>query len=214
MTLEHSCFVSYCHGHGPLMRSFIEQLVEALDAYIEPWLEQKVWIDRTRLEAGHLYNEAIARDLCQSVCMVAVLVPRYFESDYCRREFEAMRRVEAERFRRLGGAPANRGLIIPILFRGEGADLPEPIRRHRHYCDFGGFTTARSDKLLRNRDFIEKIEAIARFVAALHKSLADASMAADECDQFRLPTSNEALVALAPTTPRAPETLLFREARP
>lgn len=194
------------------MRSFVEQLVEALDSSLDPYLKQKAWIDKARLEAGHLYNEAIAHDLCESVCLVAVLVPRYFESDYCRREIEAMSRIEAQRFDRLGAPPGNRGLIIPILLRGAGDDLPEPIRGHRHYCDFSDFTTANA-RIVRNRAFNEKIEGIARFVFELHKSLAGAAPAPGECDGFSLPSSAEA-ARWGPSTPRAPEPLLFRQERP
>jgi hypothetical protein len=117
-SFKYACFVSYCHGQYELMTSFIDQLKSALDAYLDPLLDEGVFIDTGRLLPGYKYNETLAQAICQSVCMVVVYSPKYERHDYCVREYEAMVKLEGSRRALLGAAGQGRGFIIPVILRG------------------------------------------------------------------------------------------------
>jgi hypothetical protein len=138
---KYACFVSYCHGQYELMTAFIDQLKAALDAYLDPLLDEQVYIDTQRLKPGYRYDEALAEAICQSVCMVVVYSPKYERHEYCVREYEAMVKLEAARKTMLGPAGRGRGFIIPVILRG-GDDVPPRIREHVHCADFSRFTLA------------------------------------------------------------------------
>ena len=194
VAIRHACFVSYCHGQGELMQRFVGELVQALVSSIEPYVDvtggpaELVYHDAQRLRPGYLYNEALAEAICQSVCMVAVFVPKYLDHEYCRRELEAMKRVEGERRRILGpAAPRHHGYIIPVVLRGEVKDLPPAIKGHVHCCDFSGFTTA-DIRLARQRRCMKEIEKIAKFVHELHRDVESMTL---DCSTFTLPPASE-----------------------
>jgi hypothetical protein len=190
--MKNACFISYCHGERELMTTFINQLKSALESSLEPYMDERVVIDTTRLAAGYNYNEALAEAICQSICMVAVLVPKYFEHAYCRRELEAMKRIETERFNLLGTAATHgRGLIIPIILRGEITDLPPAIKDHIHCADFSKFTTA-YPPLATTDKFVQDIERIARFIYEMRKQFRRRLLnPSRDCSRFVLPGEAE-----------------------
>lgn len=170
------------------MTRFVDQLVDSLRSSIEPYMDLKVFIDEERLRPGYLYNEALAEAICQSLCMIAVFVPKYLDHDYCRRELHAMRQVEDRRRAALGSAARHQGFVIPVILRGDIADLPTKIKGHVHCCDFSGFTTA-ARRLARTGECVRKIDDIAKFIYELQKSWAQEI---HDCSTFVLPTSQEA----------------------
>jgi TIR domain len=192
MAIRHACFISHCHGHGELMTRFIADLEEALTSSLDPYMKEPVFIDRARLQPGYRFNPALATAICESLCMVAVLVPRYFESSYCLCELEAMKRIEDERFTRMGrAAPNDRGLIVPILLRGTRSELPESISGHIHYSDFHTFSPA-DRRIVRTRQFSTRIDDIARFIFDLRKSFVRvAATDAVDCTNAALPATHE-----------------------
>ncbi|MBI5471565.1 MAG: toll/interleukin-1 receptor domain-containing protein [Ignavibacteriae bacterium] len=191
---KYACFISYCHGQGALVSSFIEQLKTSLKACLEPYFDtdECVYIDEDRLKSGALYNTGLADAICRSMSMIVVYMPKYEHHSYCLREYTAMERLEAERFKLSGnGAAQDRGMIIPILFRGRADDLPERIRKHRHFCDFSKFTTATSD-ILKNEEFVRKIEEIASYIYDLSKEFDSlAANPCSNCSSFQLPAETE-----------------------
>jgi hypothetical protein len=202
MPFQYSCFISYHHGQGDLMKRFIDELEETLQSSLEPYLREQVFIDQDRLLPGYRYNEALARAICQSVCMIVVYSPIYERSSYCLREFTAMQLLEARRFKAMEDSVSSQcGLIIPILFRGKAEDLPPRIRGHIHFCDFSKFTTA-STKMTRHKEFVGKIEQIARYVYDLYENFQRHGV--DPCSQclsFRLPDETEVQPWRAPLLP-------------
>ena len=196
MPFQYSCFISYRHGEGELLTRFIEELKKSLKSSLEPYLTEGIFID-DRLSAGYRYNEALARAICQSVCMIVVYAPIYERSSYCLREFTAMQLLEEERFKALeeqlkakaleGAFPPEFGLIIPILLRGKAEELPPRIRGHIHFCDFSKFTTA-SVEMTRHQEFVDKIEQIARYIYDVYESFQRAGWdPCSQCTSFRLP---------------------------
>ena len=187
MAFSHSCFISYCHGEGELIRPFIEQLRTALDSCLEPYLDEKVFLDADRMRPGYRFNESLGRALCESVAMIMVYVPKYETHDYCMREFSAMERIELHRRALLGPQAHGMGLIIPVVLRGRTEDLPEWIRQHRHFCDFSRFTTA-SRSIRSNAEYARKVDEIAFYVFELYRLFQSAHVdPCSDCRSFQLP---------------------------
>jgi len=176
------------------MKNFIEQLKKALKDYLDPYLDEPVYIDVERLQPGFHYNEELAKAICQSICMIVVYSPKYERHSYCLREFRAMEIIEEKRTQLLGNrADSSRGMIIPIIFRGEIEDLPPKITERIHCCDFSNFTLERTD-ISSNPEFINDIEEIAKSIyqhfEIFRKSNIDFF---SECNSFSLPSENEIL---------------------
>ncbi len=72
----YACFVSYCHGQYDLVKGFIDQLKTALKSELDALMDEELYIDEERLRPGYHYNEELARAICQSVCMVVVVLAR------------------------------------------------------------------------------------------------------------------------------------------
>jgi hypothetical protein len=192
MTLQYSCFVSYSHGQGDLMRMFIEQLATALESSIGPYLDQKVYVDDKRLMPGYNFDEALFKAICQSICMVVVYSPKYEDHVYCLREYTAMERIEMKRKEILGNKASNEvGMIIPIVLRGLQEGLPDKIRKQRHYVDFSKFSTA-SMNMKRNSKYVKQIDWIAQIIFWHHQNFRDLGEdALDICDDLRPPSLGE-----------------------
>jgi hypothetical protein len=200
----YSCFISYCHGQQELTQKFIDQLTRAIKSYLEPFLDEEVFIDTERLNPGYVHTEAIADAICKSLCMIVVYSPRYEKHMYCLREFEAMCEVERRRQALLGnGAMQGRRLIIPIIFRTRiDGEIPEELRKNTTYCDFSKFTTA-SSEISENAEYVAEIEKIARTIVQHYNELEAAGYdLSNSCGDFRLPREDEVTVwarSLRPT---------------
>jgi TIR domain len=189
MPLLYPCFISYCHGEGKLMRRFIDDLTDALMAYLEPYFDERVYIDEKRLQAGYLYNEALATALCQSVCMVVVYVPKYERHNYCLREYAAMERIETQRKAMIGSRELReKGMIIPIVLRGSDA-VPKKIRDRLQFLDFSKYTTA-SPTISRNKKYADQIDEVARYIYNMYKELKDQDVCSG-CNDFVLPAETD-----------------------
>jgi hypothetical protein len=189
MSFEYTCFISYVHGQFRLTRTFIEQLKEALEGELEP-LGGSVYFDQDRLKPGFKFNVNIARALCQSMSMVVVWTPSYELHPYCLREYTAMRMLERRRLKALTG-DSDRGMIIPVLFRGDRDELPPAIRDHMQYADFSHFTLRRSD-LAQDEEYAERIREIAAYLHQIHKACERAGVGAGpDCTRFKLPSESK-----------------------
>jgi hypothetical protein len=189
-SLQYSCFISYYKGQHALIHGFMEDLTEALSSSLEPWMPRHLKVYRdTRLDPGVLFQKELARALCQSLCMILVYTPAYRKSDFCRREFAAMRLLERRRhewFQRAGINGAERGMIIPIILRGAG-DLPAELQDHVNCLNFSGYTTE-DQSIIRNGAYIEEIDRIAEYVFGLHAMFERSGMGDQiDCDGFELP---------------------------
>jgi hypothetical protein len=192
MPIKYSCFISYAHGQEELMRTFVEELQRALKSSLEPYLEEEVYIDEERLQPGFHFNEALGRAICESLCMIVVYTPKYKRRPYCLREYAAMRELEERRRAQLGEAfERERGMIIPIVFRGRKDDLPEEIQGAIHYQDFSAYTTA-DPNITRNPEYVDKIEQVARYIYELYEECqAGGGAAFGNCEAFELPAEDE-----------------------
>jgi hypothetical protein len=193
MPIKYACFISYRHGQRKLAERIINDLYDALESELETWLDEKVYLDRERLKGGDFYNEALAKALCESVCMIMIFTPTYFSADhtFCAREYKAMEKLEERRFQALGErVDKRRGLIIPIVFRG--ADyLPKEIKDRRLYYNFDKFLMS-DVEISRHPEYAPKILEIAELIRKHYDALkAAASDPCQGCENFSLPSEDE-----------------------
>ncbi len=194
MPFRYSCFISFRHGQGELAPGFIKQLFQALSNEIETLIDDlPVYVDWKNLRAGDFYNPALARALCESVCMIVVYTPVYFSHShtYCAREYRAMQDLEQRRLALLPNVQERQhGLIIPIILRGPDR-LPAELRHQRHFYDFSNITLA-STELSRHPEYAPLIRTIAEYIAERYHSLRGlTNNSMQECDQFALPDEAE-----------------------
>lgn len=192
MPFQYACFISYRHGQRRLAERIINDLYEALSAEVELLRNEKVFLDRDRLQGGSFYNEALAKALCRSACMIVVFTPTYFDREhtYCAREYKAMERLEERRLGLLRAtADRNNGLIIPIVFRGED-HLPPEIKERRQYYNFDDFLLC-DVEMWRHPHYAPKIKEIAQYICDRCRMLEALPQVFDECEGFTLPTEEE-----------------------
>jgi hypothetical protein len=123
--------------------------------------------------------------------MVALVVPQYFESEWCMAEWNAMTKFEILRLGRGGGS-----LIIPVVINGDMRVLEQRFGG-RTGRDLRGLSApGRQLRNPRNRD---KIRMIADIINSMEGRLQGFTAWAD-CNQFSLGLGPEAV------TPQFPET--------
>jgi hypothetical protein len=192
LAFKHACFISYCRPQHQLLKGFVGQLKDALDAELESYLDERVFIDSADVGPGDKHAEVLAQAICESVCMIVVWSPRYDRHPYCLREFEAMRLVEERRRALLGSADAKgRGFIMSIIVRG-GDSVPERIKDQDTYVDFSTFTLAMPD-IIRNPEYVNNVRIIAAKINSLYSLFQTKAVdPCDKCVEFKLPPSPDA----------------------
>jgi hypothetical protein len=185
MAIRYGCFFSYAHGKHELMRRFKTTLADALRCYLEPYFdnEDELFIDTEQLGGGDDLDAKIARAMCESVCMVLIYTPKYEAHAYTRREYAAMRKLEAERstWYRL---PSQ--LIIPVIMTQHPDRLPPQISESTFYVDFSRFTMATAD-LASNPDFLPDIDRMVRRIVTHYQYQKKHMPPEHDCNQFVLP---------------------------
>ncbi|WP_296945173.1 toll/interleukin-1 receptor domain-containing protein [uncultured Massilia sp.] len=185
MTIRYGCFFSYAHGRHELMQRFKTTLADALRCYLEPYFdnEDELFVDTEQLGGGDDLDRKIARAMCESVCMILIYTPKYEAHAYTRREYAAMRLLEAER-----GTwyPLPSRLIIPVIMTQHPDRLPPQVSDASFYVDFSRFTMATAD-LKSNPDFLPDIDKMVRRIVAHYQYLKKCTPPGHDCNQFVLP---------------------------
>jgi hypothetical protein len=177
---HNACFISYKHpvipDNMPSVRHFWLEFVEEFQKWLESYLTVPIRSyrdDRLASHPGIAYPRELSQQLCKSVCLVAILVPEYWESDWCLGEWKAMEQLEQDR---LGQA----GLIIPILFRGDRAAFEKRVDP-RVLVDFSHIVTPSQLGNVKNRIKIEQVANVinnyTRRLKATH---------AGDCERFKV----------------------------
>src|SRR5215469_4879100 len=100
MDYDYACFISYKRPPKPIYppgviarkqtKHIWLQLAETFEQKLDQYLTTGIRIFRDEnLQPGIDYPKQISRSLCRSVCMVALVVPEYFESRGCVAEWNA-----------------------------------------------------------------------------------------------------------------------------
>jgi TIR domain-containing protein len=97
---NYDAFISYRRG-ATFVGAWVSQFfVESFTAFFTEELggEAKIFWDKDSVEVGATWPRRLNEAVCGSKCLVAVLTPTYFKSDWCRWEWGSF----AERTRRVG----------------------------------------------------------------------------------------------------------------
>jgi hypothetical protein len=185
MAIRYGCFFSYAHGRHELMQRFKATLADALRCYLEPYFdnEHELFIDTEQLGGGDDLDRKIARALCESACMVLIYTPKYEAHAYTRREYAAMRLIEAERATWYT-LPSQ--LIIPVIMTQHPDCLPPQVGESTFYVDFSRFTMATAD-LKSNPDFLPDIDKMVRRIVIHYQYQKKTMPPGHDCNQFVLP---------------------------
>lgn len=127
MGYQYDVFLSYRRKH-PYGKWVDEIFYPLFVPYLEEAANKDISIfkDTEEIEAGSAWPQRIRNALANSRCMVSILIPSYFRSEWCLKEFAVM----DYRQKRLGYLTDQKpeGLIVPIkLFDGE--HFPEDVQQ-------------------------------------------------------------------------------------
>ncbi|MCK4788428.1 MAG: toll/interleukin-1 receptor domain-containing protein [Desulfobacteraceae bacterium] len=177
---KNACFISYKHppANAPLNHKFYV-FANAIQRRINACLTVNITAYRDvdlKSYPGIKYPAALSEELCKSVCLVAILVPQYWESFWCRAEWKAMENLESKRL----GKSKKEGLIIPVIYRGE----TEEWRKLIGVREPSVLKVVKPATQLDNVSNLEKIEKIASRIDRLVNMLRDPRV---NCNEFRIP---------------------------
>jgi hypothetical protein len=200
MPLKYACFISYRgYEDNDLMEAMVGGLYKSLKAELDISVgRDRVYRDtRGGMAPGSLLPATLARDICESACMVVVYGPDYFSRDstWCAREFRAMLKLEASRLAALPVAERTDGFLIIIVFRGKES-LPSIFTQNRlvDYFDKYALFQPEIDK---HPDLYPKIMRIADYIASRYRRLNQLNPdPCVGCPTFPLPSEDEALAWL------------------
>lgn len=191
MPFKNACFISYRHRPAQWYQETIGELFRMISDEVTVYSStQSVYLDEERLKGGAFFNSALARALCESVCMIAVYIPPYLdrEASYCAREYRAMEAIEKQRLKLFPPGPAREnGLIIPIIYR-DWDHCPEEIRGRRHCYNFEQYTLS-NKKLARQAGAVKAVREIAKYVNERSKMFNRLGIdPCSACSSFKFPT--------------------------
>jgi len=184
--MEHPCFISYVHPTPGWAHDVTVQVLGALRNALGLYTRIPPYDDE-RLKPGYSPNENLASAICKSACMVVVYYPAYLESDYCRRELEAMREIESRRRDALGRKLRGHRMFVPILVRGKFKDLPGFVRSDNTPLDYSKQALTPTDISV-NSEVREELLTLAESVAETFKILKQENLSnVIDCDGYSLP---------------------------
>ncbi len=192
MAFDFGCFISYPHDDGDLVERFVEDFVKGLKAHLMNLeKDKKYWWDREQLATGINHQQAIATGMCKSACWILIYYPKYRRSRECRKEYRAMRELEARRRQALGGILArDKAMIVPVLFSGHPKDLPGELADQVIFEDFTKYTVS-GPRILEHPAFEAKIIKIAHHVWDVWKACEQVTHMPRDCHEYVLPEPRE-----------------------
>jgi len=105
-------FFSYSHRDAEVDPHIVEAFSSELERRVDAKLVNasfEIWRDKNKLQTGDCWDQKIEGAIDASHIFIVVLTPKWISSDYCREEFEAFEKIEAER--------NSGGYVIPIYAR-------------------------------------------------------------------------------------------------
>lgn len=214
MPFSHACFISYRHRPDSGYQAVVEDLYTTLRSEVVTWMNQLVYLDVKRLEGGDYFNRALAKAMCESVCMVVFYIPPYFDLDYtyCAREFKAMEQLERQRLKALGIKGGPHGLIIPVVYRGWD-QFPQEIKDRRLCYNFEQYTMGTTEKVSEHPEGKIDIKKIAKYIFERQQEMLHAQNRPHAkvdpcagCGSFAFPTANKVVPWLQQVLSARPRT--------
>ncbi len=80
-------FVSYSSRDQDWVIPFIDDLARDVNKFADPDIFP--FLDKTRLQPGFVWDEALKSAAADSALLLPILSPRFFQSDYCQKEINA-----------------------------------------------------------------------------------------------------------------------------
>jgi hypothetical protein len=191
MPYEYCCFISYPHGQDDVLVPFVDDFVKGLETEIYAQIRKKVWIDYNFLTGGYKQDQEIGPDICKSACMIVLYTPLYFDTEhtYCARELKAMQDLEEQRLQLV--KDKGKGLIIPVILRGEKR-FPAALSEKRLYYKFTDIEFNNPLEKIRVK-YSKEIREIAEYIVDRCEMLDEvANKIPRDCDQYCLPSPDDA----------------------
>jgi len=189
MAFEYACFISYRHSSDPRVQKIYESFQRELAVQVGLYLPMQVYLDTSRLRGGDFFNKELASALCNSICMISLYIPYYFDANntYTAREYQGMVNLEKQRLPSMPQAAQSKGLIIPIVIRGT---LPDEITKERQFYKLD--LMAPGD--LRKPDSVKALNQIAEDIYYRHEAFRMAGIdPCSHCEDFEFPTDNDVI---------------------
>lgn len=126
---EYDVFLSYKRGkireewlHTIFLPLFEDQLEEALGK------RGNIFIDKEDIPAGVDWIRHLGKSIARSRCLIAIVSPSYFASEWCMKEFVAMytRQLELEKLNQIH---EDISVVLPFIKQGPTEAFPKFITR-------------------------------------------------------------------------------------
>lgn len=125
-------FISWPNSIQEQGRKIVEQLYDSLVDRFRNYGGGEVFLDRKRLVTGSAWDPELRTCLCRSGITIAILVPSYFESEYCLTEWHITERLQKSRL----PEASSETCFVPLVLK-EGIALPEELKRLVYDTSFG-----------------------------------------------------------------------------
>jgi hypothetical protein len=92
-------FFSYTHLDAKVDPGLVEALTMRLEMRISRKLTNAnftIWRDVNKIRTGDRWDERIGEAVRASQVFIALMTPKWFERDYCRKEYQIFKQVERE----------------------------------------------------------------------------------------------------------------------
>jgi hypothetical protein len=198
---RYACFISFPTDNN-LIRDAAEEIQKDLNNEITAQLRNKGVLARPDRDPN---NPLLAKELCESACMVMVYTFRYFDKNdpLCAREYRAMEILEEARLAELKLSQSKEcSLIIPIVLRGKDK-FPDQINIKRPVYDFTKYFILSKSERRKRHAYRQDIVNIANYIVT-HCMKMEQHMAnpCGNCNDFKLPRVNDVTQLLTDWSPR------------
>jgi hypothetical protein len=102
-------FISYSSRDQDWLLPFVDDLTKDVNKFAD--YDIFPFLDRTRLQPGFVWDQALTSAAADSALLLPILSPRFFQSDYCQKEINAFVGAFG-----LQSAQAYRSRILPVKF--------------------------------------------------------------------------------------------------
>lgn len=127
----HHVFISWPHEIEARGAAFVRALAAGLEDRFRTFGGGSVFID-DRLEDGYVWDKALRKNLCRSAVVVSVIVPTFFNSEYCTIEWSIAEQLQSKRLATQDDVAT---LFLPIILTGN-IRIPAEVAGLQLVADF------------------------------------------------------------------------------
>lgn len=142
---KYDIFISYRNKSGVqdwVLKRFVPLLKRKLEVLMPiGWYDnnQCIFVDKEGTQEGQYWKIKIPKELKRSRIMIAVLIPDYFNSDWCMSEWKSFAKRE-EVFREELSLEDEQSLIFTVTY-GDGKHFPEFAKEMQSHQDYSMYTS-------------------------------------------------------------------------